>query len=79
MSLPNPREKLRNLLPEIDDDTAIVVLDFMEYLMEKKRQDKLEESPKATSISIEPLPATKPWPKDLVIRREDAYSEYRGL
>ena len=74
-----PKEKLLNLLPDIDEDTAKEVLNFIEYLLEKKRQEQSEKSPKAKSINIKPLPMTKPWPKDLVIKREDAYSEYRGL
>ena len=79
MSIPNPREKLNKLLPEIDDQTVAIILDFTEYILAKKDLETFNKDTKTKGIMIEPFNMTVPWTEDVIIKREDAYSEERCL
>lgn len=79
MSLLDPKERLLNLLENLDKDTTLKILDFTEYIITKQDTSSLKFDDNSKVINIEPLPMTVQWPKDLKITREDAYSENRGL
>lgn len=77
MSSSDPKERLYSILSGVDEDTATQILDFTEYLLNKDDKNTFGDSSK--QICIEPLPMKQKWDDNTTIKREDAYSEGRGL